>query len=154
MSDHHHALQLDDSVRVIDEMKLMTPEVFDSFIMALLRWYEEESAGRSINIPNLYTIFYYDLKFTEVFYGLFLDSYLWRKHHNGEFPALSSYIMSDEERDFFRHEFLNQLEQYYKEMIHDCMKALDNMKLFYVWDESEYGMNHVSVYNNPIIGVW
>ena len=154
MNDHRQALQLDDVVRIIDEMKLMTAEVFDSFIIAILRWYEEEAAGSAINIPNLYSIFYYDRSFTRIFYDLFLDSYLWRKHHHGNLPPLTSHVLSEEKREFLRQEFLDQLDRYYEEMIHDCMKALDNMQLFYVWDESEYGMNHVSTYNNPVIGVW
>jgi hypothetical protein len=150
--NHAEALAPSEAFNVMSDTCLITPETFDSFLMALLRWYEEESYEGVI--PNLYEIFDFHEYYTEGFFEIFAESLAWRTTYTPNKPRPDSFHFTDEQKNEYCQLLRDNYNILQPSMVYDFERTMRSLNFVYRWDSTGSNGKDCFIKNQVVCEVW
>jgi hypothetical protein len=154
---HSHsglALSTDSAIGLMSKLNLVTPAIFDYFLMTLMAWYQEECASDNVP-PNLFPIFDGGHRYSAMFLEIFIDGFAeqYCRHHNQPLP--SSIDFTTAQKTELSRMFMSNIDSMQRPMLDDFQLTLDAMNMTYVWDATIMkGVSYMLYKNNPVVEVW
>lgn len=155
-SETELALSVNEAIRIMNDMELITTDIFDYFFLLVLQWYQEEmNEDDVVEVPNLYYVVVGEHKYSSMFVNAFIQGFArqYCDHHNIE-PKPASFEFSPQDEELYRRMFMQHYSELQPDMRHDIELVLDGMHLSYVWDTRDVGGNECVLKNSSITGVW